>query len=65
MLDLDAGATGTFRIVLEQAPMESFEIELSFVDRDDVPPEPEPEAETLTDEPAPDTADSETESPIE
>ena len=47
--------------------MESFEIELSFVDRDDVPPEPEPEVgtETVTDEPAPDTADSETESPIE
>ncbi|MFT5775721.1 DUF3426 domain-containing protein [Hyphomonas sp.] len=65
--ELDAGSTGTFRIVLAQAPMESFEIELSFVDRDDVPPEPEPEAgtETVTDEPAPDTADSETESPIE
>ena len=65
--ELDAGSTGTFRIVLEQAPMESFEIELSFVDRDDVPPEPEPEVgtETVTDEPAPDTADSETESPIE
>jgi predicted Zn finger-like uncharacterized protein len=63
--ELDAGATGTFMIVLEQAPMESFEIELSFVDRADVPPEPEPEPETASDAVVPETPDPEPESPIE
>ncbi|KCZ91639.1 MJ0042-type zinc finger domain-containing protein [Hyphomonas johnsonii] len=41
-VQLPAGETGAFLIVLEQAPMESFEIELSFVDRADIPPDPEP-----------------------
>ena len=65
--ELDAGQTGTFKIVLEQAPMESFEIELSFVAKADVPPAPEPEvgAEPETDDTAPDTADPDTESPAE
>ncbi|KDA03402.1 MJ0042-type zinc finger domain-containing protein [Hyphomonas oceanitis] len=65
--ELNAGATGEFKIVLEQAPMESFEIELSFVDRADVPPEPEPTPETAspTDETAPDLAASDAESPTE
>ena len=64
---LGAGATGEFKIVLEQAPMESFEIELSFVDRADVPPEPRPVPETTspTDEAAPDLAASDAESPTE
>jgi predicted Zn finger-like uncharacterized protein len=65
--ELDAGQTGTFKIVLEQAPMESFEIELSFVSKADVPPmpAPEPEAATETDDTAPDTADPDSESPAQ
>ena len=34
---LPAGKTGSFQIVVQQAPIESFEIELSFVPRDQVP----------------------------
>lgn len=41
---LPAGEAGAFTVVLEQAPMESFEIELSFVDPDETPVTPEPEA---------------------
>ncbi|MEQ9436354.1 MJ0042-type zinc finger domain-containing protein [Hyphomonas sp.] len=62
---LDAGETGTFRIVLEQAPMESFEIELSFVDKADVPLAPESEPAAETDTIGPDMADPDTESPAE
>ena len=64
---LEAGETGTFMIVLEQAPMESFEIELSFIDKADVPPTPEPEPVPAaeTDMIGPDMADPDTESPVE
>ena len=34
---LSAGSDGRFQVVLEQAPMESFQIELSLVDRADAP----------------------------
>ncbi|MEZ5946115.1 MAG: zinc-ribbon domain-containing protein [Hyphomonas sp.] len=52
---LQPGAHGTFQVVLEQAPMESFEIELSLEDKigaerppAPVPaPEPEPETEVV------------------
>ncbi|KJS34887.1 MAG: hypothetical protein VR74_18475 [Hyphomonas sp. BRH_c22] len=65
--ELEAGETGTFRIVLEQAPMESFEIELSFIDKADVPPAPEPETGPAaeTDTIGPDLAGPDTESPVE
>ena len=56
---LAPGEAGMFRIVVEQAPMESFEIELKFVDLADVPagetdetPEPDPQTPTETDLPA-------------
>lgn len=51
---LPAGEIGDFQIVLEQAPMESFEIDLSFVARNDVPPQPAdaaPTEETAVSEP--------------
>ncbi|MCA8902312.1 MAG: zinc-ribbon domain-containing protein [Hyphomonas sp.] len=35
---LTSGGRGTFQVVLEQAPMESFEIELSLVDKAGAPP---------------------------
>lgn len=47
---LAAGEAGDFQVVVEQAPMESFEIELKFVDLAEVPPRPEtpaPDAEDL------------------
>ena len=41
---LGAGESGSFRVVVEQAPMESFEIELKFVDLSEIPAEaPEPD----------------------
>lgn len=49
---LEAGAIGTFRVVLEQAPMESYKVQLTFVARADMPPLPQ-EAETQTEEDAP------------
>lgn len=60
---LAPGEAGMFRIVVEQAPMESFEIELKFVDLADVPAgetdetpepdaEPDPQPPTETDLPA-------------
>lgn len=56
---LSAGAAGSFQIVLEQAPMESFEIELSLVDRASAPPqEPELRAEEPSDEIPADEASS-------
>ena len=47
---LAAGESGTFQVVVEQAPMESFEIELKFVDLSDMPPRddtPDPTTEDL------------------
>jgi len=53
---LPPGSHGTFQVVLEQAPMESFEIELSLVDKAGAPrnaavpapvPAPEPAAEPI------------------
>jgi hypothetical protein len=35
--ELAAGSVGRFTVVIEPAPVESYEIVLSFVDRDDVP----------------------------
>lgn len=53
---LAAGAEGAFQIVLEQAPMESFEIELSFVDTAEIPPADATDAgETETGTTEPDT----------
>jgi predicted Zn finger-like uncharacterized protein len=56
---LPAGAQGSFQIVLEQAPMESFQIELSLVDKAGVsqdaltPPAPEtPDEEAAPELPA-------------
>lgn len=40
---LPAGEAGEFIVVLEQAPMESFEIELLFVHPDETPVTPDPE----------------------
>ncbi len=49
---LEAGAAGTFRVVLEQAPMESYKVQLTFVERTEMPaPPPEPEMPTASDEP--------------
>jgi predicted Zn finger-like uncharacterized protein len=48
---LEPGGAGQFGVVIEPAPVESFEIVVSFVDRDDVPDEPPAEAP-----PAEDTA---------
>lgn len=39
-ISLEPGETGQFGVVVEPAPVESFEIVVSFVDRDDVPDEP-------------------------
>ncbi len=52
--ELAAGETGQFGIVLEPAPIESFEVVLSFVPRDDVPPDPrEDDPGDLLQEPEP------------
>jgi predicted Zn finger-like uncharacterized protein len=37
---LEPGATGRFGVVVEPAPVESFEVVVSFVSRDDVPDDP-------------------------
>lgn len=58
---LDAGEAGNFQVVVEQAPMESFEIELSFVDREDVPAQADPENEDTD----PDTTTTNLEAPAE
>ncbi len=58
---LGPGETGRFGIVLEPAPIESFEVVLSFVPRDEVPPDPReddpgdllPEPEPILEEDAP------------
>ena len=42
--NLGKGQAGSFIVVLEQAPVESFKIELSFVDPDEVPVTPGPTA---------------------
>ncbi len=56
---LDAGAIGTFRVVLEQAPMESYKVQLTFVERSEMPatqdapdtaPAPDEAVEALSDE---------------
>jgi predicted Zn finger-like uncharacterized protein len=54
---LPAGSQGNFQVVLEQAPMESFQIELSLVDKAGAPQAapaapPKAPAATETDEPA-------------
>jgi predicted Zn finger-like uncharacterized protein len=57
---LEPGASGQFGVVVEPAPVESFEIVVSFVERADVPDEP-PTEDAL---PAPDDAQPETEDPV-
>ncbi|MEP0316226.1 MAG: MJ0042-type zinc finger domain-containing protein [Hyphomonas sp.] len=52
---LAAGDAGTFQVVVEQAPMESFEIELKFVDLADMPPRDEAPTPTAEDLMAPET----------
>jgi len=52
---LAAGDAGTFQVVVEQAPMESFEIELKFVDLADMPPREETPDLTAEDLMAPET----------
>lgn len=49
--ELAAGESGDFQVVIEQAPMESFVIELQFVDHADVPQAatPSPAATTIAD----------------
>lgn len=47
---LGKGQEGNFVVVLEQAPVESFEIELSFVDPDEVPVTPDQAAPVTADD---------------
>ena len=57
---LEPGASGQFGVVVEPAPVESFEIVVSFVERADVPDEP-PTEDAL---PPPDDTQPETEDPV-
>lgn len=52
--ELERGASGQFGVVVEPAPVESFEVAVSFVERSAVPNEPPmEELPPLTDEPLP------------
>jgi predicted Zn finger-like uncharacterized protein len=57
---LEPGASGQFGVVVEPAPVESFEIVVSFVERGDVPDEP-PTEDAL---PPPEDTQPETEDPV-
>lgn len=51
-VELAPGETGQFGVVVEPTPIESYEIELTFVDRSDVPTEPPVEPEAWLETPA-------------